>query len=170
MAGWSAQVALTGRLPGGPLDVPADATADQGEISMTSNDPVHSESEAHSWTIDVADHPTRQDSPEYVAARQKMTEIAGQQPAGVHHYPTPVADIQLVKYDDFQLWVTDGEGNPAAVAPVAQRGSGDASVHVLYATPGSQLARQKQAAESANIPLILGSDHPLSKQAYQNQQ
>jgi hypothetical protein len=117
MAGWSAQVALTGRLPGGPLDVPADATADQGEILMTSNDPVHSESEAHSWTIDVAHHPTRQDSPEYVAARQKMTEIAGQQPAGVHHYPTPVADIQLVKYDDFQLWVTDGEGNPAAVAP-----------------------------------------------------
>jgi hypothetical protein len=53
---------------------------------------------------------------------------------------------------------------------VAQRGSGDASVHVLYATPGSQLARQKQAAESANTPLILGSDQPLSKQAYQNQQ
>jgi hypothetical protein len=88
----------------------------------------------------------------------------------VHHFPTPVADIQLVKYADFQLWVTDGEGNPAAVAPVAQRGSGDASVHVLYATPGSQLARQKQAAESVNTPLILGSDHPLSKQAYQNQQ
>jgi hypothetical protein len=59
--------------------------------------------------------------------------------------------------------VTDGEGNLAAVAPVAQRGSGDASVHVVYATPGSQLARQKQAAESANTPLILGSDHPLSK-------
>jgi hypothetical protein len=53
---------------------------------------------------------------------------------------------------------------------VTQRGSGDASVHVLYATPGSQLARQKQAAESANTPLILGSDHPLSKQARQNQQ
>jgi hypothetical protein len=31
-------------------------------------------------------------------------------------------------------------------------------------------ARQKQAAESANTPLILGSDHPLSKQAYRNQQ
>jgi hypothetical protein len=41
---------------------------------------------------------------------------------------------------------------------------------VLYATPGSQLARQKQAAESANTPPILGSDHPLSKQARQNQQ
>jgi hypothetical protein len=316
---------------------------------MTSNEPVHTESQTHGWTIDVPNHPTRQDSPEYVAARQKMTEIAGQatgliygpgpfqdhhggalwlqdaqgwfmvrnlagiewsaqfcadpakvdllrqnakriydlvaphlkqqldpdglldtpiqdaagvakwtdsifnagvplhptfhtgvlpaagaassgasadpqaagasdlgatadpqpagasdlgatadpqpagaaspgatadpqpagapnsgasadpQPAGVHNYPTPVVDIQLFKYDDFQLWVTDEQGNPAAVAPVAQRGSGDAHVHVLYATPGSQLAQQKQAAEQANSPLILPPGHPLSNQAFQNQ-
>jgi uncharacterized protein DUF6424 len=97
------------------------------------------------------------------------TPTAGQEPAGVHHYPTPIVDIQLFKYDDFQLWVTDQQGNPAAVAPVAQRGSGNASVHVLYATPGSQLAAQKQAAESANTPLVLGPDHPLSQQAYTNQ-
>ncbi len=95
---------------------------------------------------------------------------AGQDPAGVHHYPTPIVDIQLFKYDDFQLWVTDAPGNPAAVAPVSPRGSGNASVHVLFATPGSQLAAQKQAAESANAPLILGPDHPLSRQAYTNQQ
>ena len=88
----------------------------------------------------------------------------------MHHYPTPIVDIQLFKYDDFQLWVTDGQGNPAAVAPVAPRGSGNASVHVLYATPGSQLAAQKQAAESANTPLVLGPDHPLAQQAYVNQQ
>jgi Family of unknown function (DUF6424) len=91
------------------------------------------------------------------------------QPAGVHNYPTPVVDIQLFKYDDFQLWVTDQQGNPAAVAPVGQRGSGNAQVHVLYATPGSQLAQQKQAAEQASSPLILGPGHPLSIQAYQNQ-
>src|SRR6185437_15376447 len=24
---------------------------------------------------------------------------------GVHHYPTPITDIQLFKYDDFRLWV-----------------------------------------------------------------
>lgn len=261
---------------------------------MTDADqPVHTESETHQWTVNVPDHPTRQDSPEYVAARQKMNEIAGQatgliygqgpyqdhhggalwlqdsqgwflvrnlagvewsaqfcadpakvdllrqnakrvydllaphikqqldpdglldtpirdaagvakwtdsifnagvplhpdfhtgvlpagqaqnesgaadqQPAGVHHYPTPVVDIQLFKYDDFQLWVTDEEGNPAAVAPVAQRGSGNASVHVLYATPGSRLAHQKRQAEGANTPLVLGPEHPLAKQAYQNQ-
>jgi hypothetical protein len=40
---------------------------------------------------------------------------------------------------------------------------------VLYATPGSQLAQQKQAAEQSSRPLILGPDHPLSRQAYQNQ-
>jgi hypothetical protein len=88
----------------------------------------------------------------------------------VHHYPTPIVDIQLFKYDDFVLWVTDAQGNPAAVAPVSPRGSGDASIHVLYATPGSQLAAQKQAAESVNAPLILGPDHSLSRQAYQHQQ
>ena len=88
----------------------------------------------------------------------------------MHHYPTPIVDIQLFKYDDFQLWVTDAQGNPAAVAPVAARGSGNASVHVLFATPGSQLDAQKQAAESANTPLVLGPDHPLSQQAFTNQQ
>ena len=92
-----------------------------------------------------------------------------QEPAGVHHYPTPIVDIQLFKYDDFQLWVTDSEGNPAAVTPVGARGSGVASVHVQYATPGSQLAQQKQQQESAGGALILPADHPLAKQAFQNQ-
>jgi len=88
----------------------------------------------------------------------------------VHHYPTPIVDIQLFKYDDFQLWVTDQQGNPAAVAPVDKRGSGNASVHVLYATPGSQLAQLKHEKEAAGAPLILGPGHPLAVQAYQNQQ
>ena len=95
---------------------------------------------------------------------------AVQEPGGVHHYPTPIADIQLFKYDDFQLWVTDAQGNPAAVTPVAPRGSGIGSVHVQYATPGSQLAQQKRTAENANTPLILPADHPLAQQAFQNQQ
>jgi hypothetical protein len=274
---------------------------------MASPESVHPESESHPWTIDVGNHPARQDSPEYVAARNKMNQLAARaagliygqgpfedhhggalwlqdsqgwfvvrnqagvewsaqfcadpvkidllrqnakrlydlvapqlkqqldpdglldtpikdaagvakwtdsifnagvplhptfhtgvlpagaapvagaqaapaagahsppaaangQPAGVHHYPTPIVDIQLFKYDDFQLWVTDQEGNPAAVAPVDKRGSGNANVHVLYATPGSQLAQQKHAAERAGAPLILGPDHPLSVQAYQHQQ
>jgi len=259
---------------------------------MTSG-PVHSESESHPWSINVPNHPTRADSPEYVKARTQMNELAGQstgliygtgpfqdhhggalwlkdgqgwfmvrnqagiewsaqfcaspkkvdllrqnakrlydllapeikqeldpdglldtpitdadgiakwtdsifnagvplhpafhtgvlpagggqstpatqdpEPAGVHHYPTPIADIQLFKADDFELWVTDGEGNPAAVAPVDRRGSGNASVHVLYATPGSKLAAEKHAAESAGKPLILPPEHSLAQQAYRNQ-
>lgn len=255
--------------------------------------PDHTETETHGWTIDVPDHPTRQDSPEYTAARRQMNEIASQatgliygpgpfqdhhggalwlkdaqgwfmvrnlagiewsaqwcaepskvdllrqnakrlydllapdikqeldpdglldtpitdaagiakwtdsifnagvplhpafhtgvlphgggvenaetadpEPAGVHHYPTPIVDIQLFKRDDFQLWVTDPEGNPAAVAPLAARGSGDARVHVLYATPGSQLAAQKRTAEQAGQPLILGAEHSMAVQAYRNQ-
>jgi hypothetical protein len=81
------------------------------------------------------------------AGAQAPPAAANAQHAGVHHYPTPIVDIQLFKYDDFQLWVTDQQGNPAAVAPVDKRGSGNASVHVLYATPGSQLAQQKHEKE-----------------------
>ena len=53
---------------------------------------------------------------------------------------------------------------------MAKRGSGNASVHVLYATPGTQLAQQKQEKESTGAPLVLGPDHPIAQQAYQNQQ
>ena len=37
-------------------------------------DPVHGESEDHRWDMNVPDHPTRADSPEYVAARNKMNQ------------------------------------------------------------------------------------------------
>jgi hypothetical protein len=281
---------------------------------MTTPDPVHTETETHTWSVNVADHPQRADSPEYIAAKKKMNELAAQapgllygdgpfqdhhggalwlkdsqgwfmvrnlagiewssqfcadpqkidllrqnakrlydllapqikqeldpsglldtpitnaegvakwtdsifnagvplhpsfhvgvlpagnahgqppaapadsgsspdvsdqaqvtaapgspEPAGVHHYPTPIVDIQLFKYDDFQLWVTDSEGHPAAVTPVGARGSGVASVHVQYATPGSLLARQKHEKESSGEALILPPEHPMAQQAFQNQ-
>jgi uncharacterized protein DUF6424 len=113
--------------------------------------------------------PAAAGSQDSATADSTAAEPGDPQPAGVHHYPTPIVDIQLFKYDDFQLWVTDEGGNPAAVAPVSKRGSGDARVHVLYATPGTHLAQQKQAAENANTPLILGPEHPLAQQAYQHQ-
>jgi hypothetical protein len=120
---------------------------------------------------DLAQDPSAAGQPQSPSATgQPQNPGTDQEPAGVHHYPTPVVDIQLFKYDDFQLWVTDDQGNPAAVAPVAARGSGDARVHVLYATPGSKLAQQKQQAESAATPLILGPDHSLAKQAFRQQQ
>jgi len=60
---------------------------------------------------------------------------------GIHHYPTPVAEIALFKYDDFPLWVTDQEGNEVAVTPVARRGRGDGRVQVLDAPAGSAIAK-----------------------------
>jgi hypothetical protein len=68
---------------------------------------------------------------------------------GIHHYPTPVAEIALFKYDDFPLWVTDQDGNEIAVAPVASRGQGGGRVQVLDAPAGSPTSTSKPATLSA---------------------
>jgi Family of unknown function (DUF6424) len=88
---------------------------------------------------------------------------------GVHHYPTPITDIEYFKRDDFQLWVTDAQGNPAAVAPMKPRNSGDGRVHVLYATPGSDLDGEVQASEADGEPLVLPDTHSLAQQAFAQQ-
>lgn len=88
---------------------------------------------------------------------------------GVHHYPTPITDIQLFKYDDFQLWVVDHEGELAAVTPVHPRGSGRSEVNVAYATPGTQLHRRLVARHQQGEPLQLDGNHPLAKQAFARQ-
>ena len=85
---------------------------------------------------------------------------------GVHHYPTPITDIQLFKYDDFQLWVVDHEGKLAAVTPAHPRGSGKSEVNVAYATPGTQLHKRWIAAHQKGEHLQLGGDHSLAKQAF----
>ena len=159
--------------PGGLLDTPiTDATgvAKWTDSIFNAGVPLHPTFHTGVLPAGTAQNPAASANAQPAGAAPSTTEPADAQPAGVHHYPTPIADIQLFKYDDFQLWVTDAQGNPAAVAPVDKRGSGNASVHVLYATPGSQLAQEKHAAESTGAPLILGPDHPLSQQAYQNQQ
>jgi hypothetical protein len=130
---------------------------------MTATDPVHTETETHTWSVNVPDHPQRADSPEYTAAKNKMNEIAAQA-AGLLYGPGPFQD-----HHGSALWLQDSQGNPAAVTPVGARGSGVASVHVQYATPGSQLAEQKLQQESAGGALILPADHPLARQAFQNQ-
>jgi hypothetical protein len=85
---------------------------------------------------------------------------------GVHHYPTPITDIQLFKRDDFQLWVIDPEGKLAAVTPVGRRGSGDGQVNVAYATPGSALHGKWIAAHEACNHLTLDANDPMAKQAF----
>ncbi len=99
-----------------------------------------------------------------------MTASAPELEGGVHHYPTPITDIQLFKRSDFQLWVMDPEGELAAVTPVGRRGSGDGRVNVAYATPGTQLHRRWVAAHQACQHLTLEADHPMAVQAFAGQQ
>jgi hypothetical protein len=85
---------------------------------------------------------------------------------GVHHYPTPITDIQLFKRDDFQLWVLDDEKKPAAVVPVGKRGSGNSDLRVAYATPGTKLHQKLAEAQSKNKYLKVGGNHSMAKQAF----
>jgi hypothetical protein len=66
--------------------------------------PVHNETETHTWSVNVPDHPTRADSPEYVAARTKMNEIAAQA-AGLIYGPGPFQD-----HHGSALWLQDSQG------------------------------------------------------------
>jgi hypothetical protein len=62
--------------------------------------------------------------------------------AGYHHYPKPIVDIDHFRFDDFQLFVTDAEGLPAVVVPIARRGSGDGRVRLIAAHPASRYIRK----------------------------
>lgn len=88
---------------------------------------------------------------------------------GVHHYPTPVTDIETFKCDDFDLFVTDSEGHQAAVVPVAPRGSGDGRVQVLWANVGSQVHAMHMTAQGHGEALILPEDHELARLAFARQ-
>lgn len=77
----------------------------EGENAMTSAEqPVHTESETHGWTINVPNHPTRTDSREYVAARKKMNAIAAQS-TGLIYGQGPFED-----HHGGALWLRDSEG------------------------------------------------------------
>jgi len=89
---------------------------------------------------------------------------------GRHHYPGPITDIDQVKFDDFELWVTDsGTGAQVAVLPVAPRGSGDGRVTLTFAPVGHPLAEQKLAAAEHDERLIFPADSDLARQAFARQ-
>jgi hypothetical protein len=90
---------------------------------------------------------------------------------GRHHYPTPITDIDLIKYDDFVLWVTDpASGTAAAVVPAAARGKGVDKTRLVYATPGTDLAKEHANAHDAGKAVVFGASSPLTQQAYRLQQ
>jgi hypothetical protein len=93
---------------------------------------------------------------------------------GVHHYPTPIWDIELFKRADFTLWVKDGQGKPTAVVPMHARGAPktDANygkVAVAYATPGTQLHDRLARAQAKGKTLVADAGHALAKQAFAKQ-
>lgn len=88
---------------------------------------------------------------------------------GMHHYPAPVAEITFFKEQDFQLWVTDENGTPAAVTPVGERGSGDGRTEVIAAEPGSALAAEVGTAWHENRQVIFPDYHVASQAAFGDQ-
>lgn len=90
-------------------------------------------------------------------------------PAGIHHYPWPVACIEFFKYDDFTLFVTTPQGK-VAVTPVAPRGSGDGRVAVVYADSSHPLRAKLRNAHKTGKPVVLPANHPIAKQAFANQE
>src|SRR6516225_4766421 len=97
---------------------------------MTNPQQDHIEAEAHDWGINVPNHPTRADSPEYVAARNKMNEIAGQAP-GMVYGQGPFED-----HHGGALWLQDSQGwflvrNQAGIEWSAQFCADPAKVDLL---------------------------------------
>lgn len=90
---------------------------------------------------------------------------------GRHHYPTPITDIDLIKRDDFVLWVTDpASGQKTAVVPTAPHGQNVNETRLVYATPGTELEKEHAEAHKAGNALVFGAESLLTQQAYKFQQ
>ena len=82
------------------------------------------------------------------------------QQGGVHHYPTPITDIQFIKQDAFALWVQSGSSR-LALAPAA---FGSQKVRVLHvATDTALMALGAPRGPQPQEGDVLDEDHPLAK-------
>lgn len=88
---------------------------------------------------------------------------------GIHHYPTPVAEIVFFKFDDFDLWVTDDDGNEVAVVPRSRRGSGDGRVQVIHALPANAVPRPPTPTWEESEGTTLPADDKISQKAFGEQ-
>lgn len=147
-------------------------------MTSTQPEPVHSESETHSWNINVPDHPNRADSPEYVAARTKMNQIAAGTTGLVYGSP-PFQD-----HHGSALWLKDAQGwflvrNLAGIEWSAQFCADPAKVDLLrqnakrlYDLLAPEIKQELDPGGLLDTPIqdAAGPDHPLAQQAYTNQQ
>src|SRR5579884_2417320 len=100
----------------------------------------------------------------------KSRDLKDEPVGGVHHYPTPITDIQFVKYDDFKMWVTDpNDKSVLAVTPASPRGKGDGRLRVAFATPGSEVHEKLRRARNANTNLLVRADSPVADEAFERQ-
>lgn len=89
--------------------------------------------------------------------------------AGVHHYPAPAQEIPLFAQPGLQVFVTDQQGKPVAVVPVAPRGSGNGAVEVVWAHPESALHGPLADAHHSGDRLVLPDSHPAAVAAFVGQ-
>ena len=88
------------------------------------------EPESSSWEIEIPGHPVRSDSPEYVATRHKLSELASET-RGLIYGPGP-----FVAHRGGSLWLKDAQGwflvrNLAGVERSAQFCADPAKVDLL---------------------------------------
>ena len=89
---------------------------------------------------------------------------------GCHHYPAPITDIDQIKFDDFELWVTDPETDDrVAVLPMSPRGSGDGRVTLTFAPVGHPLAVKKLMAAERDERVVFPPESDLARQAFARQ-
>jgi uncharacterized protein DUF6424 len=98
--------------------------------------------------------------------------------AGMHGYPSPVAEIQLFKWDWFDLWhFSEQTQEVVAATPMGFLGEGDGRTRAIFAAPvvpgeggiDSSGFLGEQGAQPEDGDLILPADHPFSQQAFANQ-
>jgi uncharacterized protein DUF6424 len=130
------------------------------------NNPIKNAADIEQWTDSIFNASVPLPKPRHTGVLAKGH--------GVHHYPTPVWDIELFKYDDFELWVTDDQSQPVAVVPVHPRGADPSTpnygkVAVTYATPGTALHQRLAKAWSHGNTLIADARHKFAKAAFRKQ-
>jgi hypothetical protein len=155
-----------------PLSIPA-LNALLGSQAYPIDDmlerPIATAADVARWVDSIFNASVPLDARRHTGVLQPKGQATGPSPhieGGVHHYPTPITDIQLFKYDDFQLWVVDEEGALAAVTPAHPRDSGHGEVNVAFATPGTRLHKRLRDAHLQQQHLELDASHPLARQAF----